>query len=1038
MGTYTGNVNNGEDFADIYLQSDGAGTFFSNVIISNVEIKPGEGYHLLALDTERRIKKIVEVNADVERNIMQPIIVPLIGEHFNHYVANLTVYRDFPIKIVLPHLSDVYVRCNSNDALRIFSDTDAIGKVSSEVYAELEDCEVAFAQINDKATPQCVIRAFMNSLDETALSSTAALNAAINFASNGKFADRDTLVDAFMADLDGSASYSVFLQDYCDIQLYNADTGAITGWDAGGGVIKTSSSVVPEEKAVSEWTMPLYGSATTIDGLRVIFPVVGADGENFTDAENHILAGLNSEWIHQSLLLIKESFGLEFNSASSINEIEVNFEEDSSNNNLAWVNWQFNSGKATSLSLTINMYYYEDIDLDEDGTRSSTNKLDRIIAHEFTHAVMAANINYFYNLPKFITEGAAELVHGIDDFRRSTISALVSTRQSDLQDILLGNSTGSGGDAYAAGYLFFRYLAKQGQGYTAQDAPESIEITNLLISDGATDSHFVALTDNTRQTLSNDVLRTLIKTLSPAFDVEIFDVVPVEVPLDVARNLLAKIKLFETDTSQYFSGEDSEPVLIPSQAISLVADDSNNLRSLEISLTENQLSDQVHFVAVTPFDILQPFGGQYLDYQNQMRVESTRQDGILCSCACCSDIDEILYTQFNYQLDSGFVYFMPDYETMTLRRLTEAPDLEHVTDTLADSTLRKGRASSHLQKIASLLGANEVICNFDDFVSNIAERQKDVTYQDLISQLFGWSSRLPQRMINCYLRNGILYAIQRGKEAHILDLSQADCTYPVVEKKLMRTMWGSGKSGISPTTEKDTISTKRLIPGHKVYPPPPSVSADGKTQYIYHDVSSYSGIEHGYALSSTETQNDDGGRTIVDYHYNTVNGVYTCTSEEYRVYDADGKKVDERRTIHERLTPSQQFSRMDDEDGNTVASNVGSNLPGFYDEWYWLYLPREVGPPDYDIDKITGYNPLIDTDFPVLDANIYSQLIAAYAWLNRRTQETLTFDVYDYPHLIDFNDRILFGGYEYHLVSNTATSNENIRNKQSLRIVRWF
>ncbi|MBQ4494462.1 MAG: hypothetical protein II968_01715 [Selenomonadaceae bacterium] len=137
------------------------------------------------------------------------------------------------------------------------------------------------------------------------------------------------------------------------------------------------------------------------------------------------------------------------------------------------------------------------------------------------------------------------------------------------------------------------------------------------------------------------------------------------------------------------------------------------------------------------------------------------------------------------------------------------------------------------------------------------------------------------------------------------------------------------------------------------------------------------------------------------------------------------------------MTPSQQFSRMEDEDGNTIASNVGSNLPGFYDEWYWLSLPKEVGY-EYDINKITGYNPLIDTEFPVLDAEIYSQLIAAYAWLNRKTQEIISFDVYDYPHLIDFNDRILFGGNEYHLVNNTALSNARIRNKQSLRLVRWY
>ena len=540
----------------------------------------------------------------------------------------------------------------------------------------------------------------------------------------------------------------------------------------------------------------------------------------------------------------------------------------------------------------------------------------------------------------------------------------------------------------------------------------------------------VLIQDVLPATLAADTERRVQRPFELDLDVEILEVFPVEFLLDVARNILAKIKLMDTDTSQYFSGDTSEPVVIPSQIIPFAPDDSSTLQSLEISLSEQQLTDQVNFVTTAPFEIMQQFGGQYLDYQNQMRVETIRQDGILYSCSCCSDIDELLYTQFNYALNSGFVAFVPDYSTMTLRIL---PPYEETSETI----IRKGKASAHLQKIAALLGASEVICNFDDFVSTMNERQSDVTYQDLISQLFGWTSRLPQKMINTFLRNGKLYAIQRGREEHVLDLSQADCSYPIYERRLIRTMWGSGKSGIIPTTEKVTISNKHTVPGHKVFPPPPSLSSDGKTSYVYHEVSGYGGIEHGYALTSTETRNDDGGRTIVDYFYDFVGGVYTCTSEQSRTYDEHGNKVDEHTTIHDRLTPSQQFSRMDDEDGNTIASNVGSNLPGFYNEWYWLSLPKEVGY-EYDINKITGYNPLIDTEFPVLDADIYSQLIAAYAWLNRRTQETISFDVYDYPHLIDFNDRILLGGYEFYLVNNTALSNARIRNKQSLRLVRWF
>ena len=91
--------------------------------------------------------------------------------------------------------------------------------------------------------------------------------------------------------------------------------------------------------------------------------------------------------------------------------------------------------------------------------------LDRTIAHEFTHAVMAANIDYFGELPHCVKEGAAELTHGIDDERGNVIVDLLTNRKSNLQSILSsGGSQSDGGDSYAAGYMLLRYLAKQGQG----------------------------------------------------------------------------------------------------------------------------------------------------------------------------------------------------------------------------------------------------------------------------------------------------------------------------------------------------------------------------------------------------------------------------------------------------------------------------------------------------------------------------------------------------------------------------------------------
>lgn|GEM_PF-3829661 len=118
--TCTGDVNHGQDFADIYLQSDGAGTFFSNVIISNVEIKLGEGWH--------------KINFDVERVLIAPIYVPFIGEHFNHIIGSLNLTRGGKKKILLPKKSEVYIRAVGAGIIKIYSDTNAVGEITGVDY----------------------------------------------------------------------------------------------------------------------------------------------------------------------------------------------------------------------------------------------------------------------------------------------------------------------------------------------------------------------------------------------------------------------------------------------------------------------------------------------------------------------------------------------------------------------------------------------------------------------------------------------------------------------------------------------------------------------------------------------------------------------------------------------------------------------------------------------------------------------------------------------------------------------------------------
>lgn len=112
------------------------------------------------------------------------------------------------------------------------------------------------------------------------------------------------------------------------------------------------------------------------------------------------------------------------------------------------------------------MGYYPSVDPnDVDGVSNVTGAglLDRTLAHEFTHAIMATNVNYFNTLPKFIKEGLAELTHGIDDQRKTEIMNL-ATINSNMNNVLPGakdSSTNYGSYTYAAGYILMRYFARQ-------------------------------------------------------------------------------------------------------------------------------------------------------------------------------------------------------------------------------------------------------------------------------------------------------------------------------------------------------------------------------------------------------------------------------------------------------------------------------------------------------------------------------------------------------------------------------------------------
>ena len=342
------------------------------------------------------------------------------------------------------------------------------------------------------ASAASIIKKFMKKLDNTTSSGSVALSKAVQAVSN--FKSWPQLISTMVKDC---ASYAgngkAFLKNMCGIVLGNSDTGAITGYDAGGSTIKTASSVVPES---GSWKYPKKTSFE-IQGLTVKVP----KKSSLSSAERFVVGGLYTWWIDSALTLIKNSYGMTFKEkGTTVKEISVSFysRED---NRVAYVT--YGSGqKNHALNMRINSYYLSDIKKNNSNGVASAllTYFDRTVAHEMVHAVMSANVDYFSDLPFSFKEGAAELVHGIDDKRRENIETLANSSTA-LRTALSGSSVNS----YAAGYIALRYLAKQA----------SIKRNP---STSANYSTQVELLNEENNFVSNDSLTSILPEESPSAD----------------------------------------------------------------------------------------------------------------------------------------------------------------------------------------------------------------------------------------------------------------------------------------------------------------------------------------------------------------------------------------------------------------------------------------------------------------------------------------------------------------------------------------
>ncbi len=303
---------------------------------------------------------------------------------------------------------------------------------------------------------------------------------------------------------------------------YEADTGAISGSNAGGAVKKNAADIVPESGDLSVATLPAEGSTTQItytgdDGKSFTFNVKWPESfskfvsgtavdsttdptdrlkdsrflvdlndfdENqefyadeslwslFTDHATYgdmkksaltIMKGLNTYWLQAGAKLIYDSYGLDFDGKTI--EIQLIADGEFTTSHFTTAR-NADSLPSDNLIIGFNIAGYGKMDeTNPNGIMKLGSHIlhffDRIVAHEMVHAAMLASGTLkLSGMPKFFIEGVADLIQGDDDFNSEHTAEIRYFFQNSDTLVKALSYDESNSSCYSAGDAYLRFIAK--------------------------------------------------------------------------------------------------------------------------------------------------------------------------------------------------------------------------------------------------------------------------------------------------------------------------------------------------------------------------------------------------------------------------------------------------------------------------------------------------------------------------------------------------------------------------------------------------
>ena len=460
---------------------------------------------------------------------------------------------------------------------------------------------------------------------------------------------------------------------------------------------------------------------------------------------------------------------------------------------------------------------------------------------------------------------------------------------------------------------------------------------------------------------------------------------------------------------------------------------NNQLKSISISIDEQTVTDIIALDVVDGSKIMpkDTIKGSVLDYNYEVLAKEVSNE----YGAKIANINTMA-NFYNLSYEKKILSIQSDSKYVKVNRLF--PILSKALGCHDTKILLRDNFSANIEGKFVFEKQGTVSGSAQDESGNTA---KGVSVPEILSFFIGWSKTVPYCEINAFIREGVLWVIERGKEPKTVNLDGRNITRPMIRRTLLRNYAEIHKFG-------DYIVKQGWVE-HQVNPNKPVEKIDDNTTMLYD--------ENGRPMRS-KTSNPDGSYREVSYSYDEE-GKRGTTKVTQSIVEGDNQgNITHSQQIDTSLNNGMAYtSHRDDnhvEESSSISTSIMSDYDGAWTERY-IFHNKIIGIMCYTYDSFGNYVSMSklgdirtakrpDNQFGIDEAS-YKKYFDELCKMNGKTEEVLTFDIVDpvingkisNSHIIDFRDVIIFKGNTYYLQHNNVRYTPT-EFRQSLQIVRWF